>query len=677
LQVLELVLVGIGALAHIHIVLARSSSARTLWFNPALYAWSLSWSIWYASVFTSLNLETISYDRFPWISMGLDLLKGTLLNLQCAFLLHGLSRWTGIARRVPAWAWYAPPALLMAFGGYLVAAHPMRGFLQNVEPVTRIFLALDIATCIAAVWMLSWAMPRFDRSQRSVARPLRKALVAMIPLLGAALALKVVFGFSGPGRFDWVLLHDLAHLLPPSALLWAAYRTESVALEVTRSSVRRVRAFGTVFVVYLALKFAFPLSEPDRVATWFMAGLGFLGTLGPMSLSLGIALSRWLDWGMLGEARLLSRLETRLWKPSLPEESVLAFAARGIGSILKCRWKILPGSDEQVEAVLAARKPPSSDGQFGAIAMFQATSRSEIPAWEALSARVLVPVRSPSGLQTLVLGATPKADRLPVAVLERLGAVQATCERVLDARHRLREGLESQRRLQESERLAMLGLMAASAAHEIKNPLSAIRNVASAALRDAPEGSVLRQDLSIVASEVDRLDETVRRMLLFARDRDSCEDAGETVRVVAGLLSVEARHRGVSLAVRGSEAPFAMPLSENDLKAILFNLVQNALVHAPTGTEVAIALCPPGPWLEVANESEIPADFRPRLFQPLASRGGNGLGLYISRSKAEASGGRLEYLPVAGRTVFRLTWENPEMSDSASPGIRRKKKDPP
>ena len=98
-QVFELVLVGAGALAHLHVVGARSASARTLWFNSALYAWTISWSIWYASVFTSLNLETIAYGRFPGISMSLDLLKGGLLNVQGAFLLHGLSRWTGSARR--------------------------------------------------------------------------------------------------------------------------------------------------------------------------------------------------------------------------------------------------------------------------------------------------------------------------------------------------------------------------------------------------------------------------------------------------------------------------------------------------------------------------------------------------------------------------------------------------
>jgi signal transduction histidine kinase len=407
----------------------------------------------------------------------------------------------------------------------------------------------------------------------------------------------------------------------------------------------------------MAVKALAPLSEIDHFTTWAMAGLGFLGTLGPMSLSLGKALSLWMDWGMVAEVHLLSRLESRLWKPSLPDDSVLTLAARGIGSVLKCRWRILSDRDENIAMILSTRTGGRSRHPAGPLAMFQARSRAEIPAWDALSARVLLPVSAPGRRHVLVLGATPKADRLPDAVLERLEAIQATCQRVLESRYRSRAELESQRRLQESERLAMLGLMAASAAHEIKNPLSAIRNVASAALRDAPDGSVLKQDLAVVVGEVDRLDSTVRRMLHFARDRDACEDAGETVRVVAGLLSVDARHRGVALSVRDGGTPFAIPMSENDLKALLFNLLQNALHHSPEGTEVTVTLDPTGPWVEVGNDSEIPVDFRPRLFQRLASRGGNGLGLYISRSKAEAAGGRLEYRPAPGRTAFRLTWE--------------------
>jgi signal transduction histidine kinase len=658
-QVFELVLVGAGALAHLHVVAARSASTRVLWFNSGLYAWMLSWSIWYASVFTSLNLETIAYGRFPGISMSLDLLKGVLLNLQCAFLLHGLSRWTGSARRIPAWVWYLVPSIFVAFGAGNVVSHPMLGFLANVEPLTRLFLGVDIATCLLGILMLRGGMGRLDGPQRSVARPLCWALAGLSALLAAALSVKIVFGSRGPGLYDWVLLHEAAHLLPPSALLWAAYKTESVALEVTRSSLARARAFGAIFFAYLGAKFAFPLSEFDRAATWVMAGLGFWGTLGPVSFSVGRALSRWWNWGLALECRHLSRLESRLWKPAVAEDAVLDLAARGIGAVLRCRSLVLPPDDPRVGLVLACRAAAESADPLVPISMFSATSRAEIPVWEELSARVLLPVRAPDGIRTIALGATPKADRLPDAVLERLGAIQSTCRRVLESRCRLRESLEAQRELQESERLAMLGLLAASAAHEIKNPLSAIRNVAWAARSDAPEGSVLRRDLSVVVGEVDRLDATVRRMLHFARDRDECEDAAETVGAVVGLLSVEARGRSVRLSAKGDGLPFPLPMPENDLKAILFNLLLNAIRHAPEGSEVAVVLDRSGPSLEVENQGEIPVDFRPRLFKPLSSRGGNGLGLYLSRSKALDAKGRLEYRPAPGRTVFRLTWEDP------------------
>ena len=650
-QVLELVLVGAGALAHLHIALSRSNSARALWFHPALYAWALSWTAWYASLFCTLNLEAISYTRFPWVSMAGDLAKGFLLTAQCGFLLHGISGWTGSASRVPAWAWYLAPGTILGVGAFGVAGHPMRDFLLNVEPVVRAFVALDLASCALSAWMLARALPGMDGSRRSVALPFLAATLAMLPLLGTSLWIKARLGLSGAARYDWVLLHELAHLLPPFALLWASYKTESVALEASRSFWRKARGFGAAFAAYLGLKAAFPLSEADRFASFAMAGLGMVGTLGPLVSPFGRFLSLWMGWGLPAESALLSRLEARLWNPAIPDERILPLCARGIGRILRCRCRVVPASDRGVDRILASRS-----GRRGAHAMFQATSRSEIQAWADLQARVLVPVGDPPGGKALVLGASDRADRLPDPVLERLEALGTTCGRILESRRRLRQGLEEQRRAQESERLAMLGLLAAAAAHEIKNPLSAIRNVATAALREASAGSTLRQDLSVVVGEVDRLDATVRRMLHFARDRDSCEDAAATVQSVAGLLSAEARERGLRLQVEAPRGPQPVPMSENDFKAILFNLIQNALRHAPAGSEVAVRLLPAGPLLEVENPGEIPEEMRAKLFRPLAPGTGTGLGLYISRSKAQAWGAALEHGTESGRTVFRLRW---------------------
>lgn len=658
-ETLELILVGLGAFAHLNIVLGRSSSAKTIWFSPILYAWSLCWTVWYASTFSSVNIETIGVGRIPYLTAFTDIAKGAILNMQVAVGLHGISQMTGSLRKVPWWSWYILPAALVLYGGARIILNPMESFLANVEPVVRLYLTMDTAAGCLAVLMLTRGMKRFDDTQKGIARPLRKALAAMIPLLGSALAIKLVWGFEGHGRFQWVLLHDIAHLLPPYALLWATFRTEAVALEVTKASWRRLWWFLALFATYIASKLLSPMSDFDRIATWFNSGIGVLVSTGPLSIVVFHNASQWLNLGSARESELLFRLESRLRRTQIPEDSIPPFLGRCIGRILGAKWKVLPLSDPRVSSILRSRGiEPRPDESPHPIAMRTTTSRAEVQDWAALGARVILPLASGESSKAIVLGSSAVAESLPKEILARLEAILATAQHVLLSRETLKSSLENQRRLEEGERLAMLGLMAASAAHEIKNPLSAIRNVAMAARRDAPEDSVLRRDLDVVVGEVDRLDSSVRRMLHFARDRSVCEDAGETVRVVTGLLEVEARQKGLALDVRTPSGKMPLPISENDLKAILFNLVLNALHHAPRGSRVDVFFDAGAKSISVVNDGEIPVDFRPKLFRPLATRGGNGLGLYISRSKAEESGGRLEYVPGPGTTCFRVSWED-------------------
>jgi signal transduction histidine kinase len=657
-QLLELVLVGAGAFAHLHIVLARSSSAKIIWFNPVLYLWSLCWTIWYALVFSSLNLETIGYFRIPYLTAATDIFKGAILNLQMGIGLHGLSMMTGSMRRVPAWVWYVFPIGLIAWGLIRITTHPMLGFLENVEPVVRLFLAADIVAGAIAAYMLTQGSKHFDESQNGVARPLRKALLAMIPLLLGALVIKFVYGFEAVGRYRWVLLHDLAHLLPPFTLLWATYRTETVALDITMASWRRLRTIAGVFVAYILAKFAWPLSSLDIAASWAAAGLGLASSMGPLSLSIAHSVSDMLNLGKQRETGLLQKLEQRLRRTNLPDDVLPKFLARCTGRILHSRWRVLPLDRTEIVSILRSRGiEVGSEQTPRVLSLSDTTSRTEVENWARLGSRWILPLATRDASWAIVLGASSRMENLPPEIVSRLEGLMATCQQVLLSRETLRHSLQTQRRLEEGERLAMLGLMAASAAHEIKNPLSAIRNVAMAARHDAPADSVLRRDLEVVVGEVDRLDSTVRRMLHFARDRSVCEDAPETLRVVVGLLAVEARQKGVGLNLSVPEAKSPLPLSENDLKAILFNLVLNALNHAPRGSKVDVIFEATTRTVHVSNEGEIPLDFRPRLFQPLATRGGTGLGLYISRSKAEESGGNLEYVPSPGHTTFRLSWE--------------------
>jgi len=657
-QVAELVLVAAGALAHVHAGSARSRNATALWFNGLIFAWTLSWSTWYALTFITLNLETLDIGRVPFLSMLLDMAKGTLINLQAGLLLHGIARWTQI-RRVPAPVWYVVPTLFVVSGFGPVLAGPMTSFLRNIDGLVILFLLADALQCLGCAILLRRGRDTLSTAGRKVSDPLGRALVWSAALLVASAAAKWSQGGYHAGKYHWVLLFDLAHLLPPATLLFAAYRTGTVALEVTRASLVRTLAFAVPFSVYVAHKLAFPGTTLDRWFTFLVAGSGFALLLGPLPVIAWRNLSRSLNLDLQRESRAMAALDERLRGRDLPADLPL-FAARCLGRILSCPSAVVDAAHPSVAAILEA------SGPVRVASLRRATTRELAMAWEDLGGRLLLPLRTrPDRIaqehpdKAILLGASRKASRLPQELFSRLSGVLGSLQLAMDSRGELQRRLESERRLQEGERLAMLGLLSASAAHEIKNPLSAIRNIAHAARAGAPEGSVLRQDLTMIASEVDRLDATVRRMLHFARDRETCDDAVATLSSVCGLLDQESRARGVRLELRVPDERVPMPLSENDLKAVVFNLVLNALQHSPRGETVLVELSATGPTLSVGNAGEIPDDFRPRLFQPLATRGGTGLGLYICRKRADEAGGRLEHVPLPGRTLFRLSWGSP------------------
>jgi hypothetical protein len=196
--------------------------------------------------------------------MVLDVFKGCLLNLQTAFLLHGILRWN---RRsgLPIWVVYVVPILFIALGMGPLVQQPGSSFLRNVDSLVIAYLAYDMTVCLVGAVLLGWKSRPVDVADQRIRRPLQKALFWMIPLLLMALGAKWLMGAYVPGKYRWVLFFDTAHLLAPAALLLTAYWTNSVALDVTRTSVRRLVAFGVPFGLYLGMKLLWPGSEVDRI----------------------------------------------------------------------------------------------------------------------------------------------------------------------------------------------------------------------------------------------------------------------------------------------------------------------------------------------------------------------------------------------------------------------------
>jgi len=230
------------------------------------------------------------------------------------------------------------------------------------------------------------------------------------------------------------------------------------------------------------------------------------------------------------------------------------------------------------------------------------------------------------------------------AVLELLADQVAIA---IDDSRLVEENVRLEIELAESERLAALGQMAATVAHEIKNPLSAIKSIAQVMREDENLSTAYARDLSLIVGETDRLSNSVTQLLSFAR-RDSPDElplpVNELVRSVVGLFQASANEQGVRIAC---EAPVNQELSGRSVAAIrdaLSNLLLNALQSTPSGGSIRVATEQERNGLLIVVQDSgpgVPAAVRERIWDPFFTtrQRGTGLGLAIVRKRMQEAGG--------------------------------------
>jgi signal transduction histidine kinase len=214
------------------------------------------------------------------------------------------------------------------------------------------------------------------------------------------------------------------------------------------------------------------------------------------------------------------------------------------------------------------------------------------------------------------------------------------------------------RQVATGERLASIGRVAAGVAHEIRNPIAAIRLKAENAIAGDPERK--GQALSIILGQIERLDALVRR-LLSVTERD--ELRRERLQLGSFLESSVATHielaraKRVTLECRASseEASF----DPDQMRRALDNLVLNAIQAAPAGTSILIAATQDAETLVLSVHDEgtgPPANIRDHLFEPFVTgrADGIGLGLSIVREVAEVHGGTARRGNSEVGTIFEI-----------------------
>ena len=216
-------------------------------------------------------------------------------------------------------------------------------------------------------------------------------------------------------------------------------------------------------------------------------------------------------------------------------------------------------------------------------------------------------------------------------------------------------------------KLASLGRLTASIAHEVRNPLGAISH-AGALLAEAPDlQAAERRMVEIILNQSQRVNTIVENILqLSRRDRSRPEDLNRGP-WLERFANEFARDEGVersAISLEASPEPLRVRIDPTHLHQILSNLCHNGLRHATRGPDPKLTLrtgtAEDGrAWLAVADTGPgVPPEAVTQLFEPFftTESGGTGLGLYLSRELAACNQARLEYIPDPAGARFRLTF---------------------
>jgi signal transduction histidine kinase len=264
------------------------------------------------------------------------------------------------------------------------------------------------------------------------------------------------------------------------------------------------------------------------------------------------------------------------------------------------------------------------------------------------------------------LGRRDEVGRLALAFDRMLRSLRAT-RADLDAQHEAARSLE--RRLQHAQRLALIGQLSATLAHQVGSPLNVVLGRARYALQQGVHEPRVERHLREIESGAVQISQVIESLLSHARrvrGRTGPVDLGELAQATARFLEAECEAQGVRMSVEAAEG-VVVEGSRPELEQVMLNLMINAIQAQPSGGAIQVRVRADDSDDQAGAEFSVddagpgvPAESRARVFEAFfttKAAEGTGLGLSISDEMVRRHGGtiRVEDSPLGGaRFVVRL-----------------------
>ncbi|MHC4322795.1 MAG: ATP-binding protein [Planctomycetota bacterium] len=291
--------------------------------------------------------------------------------------------------------------------------------------------------------------------------------------------------------------------------------------------------------------------------------------------------------------------------------------------------------------------------------------RAELQPFLDLSINLACPLISMDrliGMVFLHLSRVPLSG-IQIANLQMLGRQASLAfENALLFKDRLRQN----ERMFRAEQLATMGQFAAGIAHELRNPLTAIRSTVQYLENEFDQGTDQRKLAHDILDEVDRLNNIVGNLLSLARPAQSNPEEIDIRREIercVNFIEAKAKSQNIKLETDFRKDLPKLRFDQAELRQVLLNVMMNGLQAMPEGGILLIkASCPleqahgsvaGGERMLIQIEDEgtgIPANLRQKVFEPFftTKAGGTGLGLAICNSIVKRYNGEIWIEPAEG-----------------------------